>query len=257
MGEYFFSIYVNLLVFLLGICIGSFINVLAYRIPRRLDFVQGRSICPACKTQLQSVDLIPLFSYLHLRGRCRFCKAKIPFRYFAVEAATGLLFLLCFWVCGLSLRLAVACAFTAILVTIFLIDLDTMEIPDGLNIALAALAILDALMEGTPTLAQRALGAVAVAAPLYLLAWLVKGSFGGGDVKLFAAVGAVLGAKRVALAAFLSILAGGVAAIYLLASGKKARKAQIPFGPAICIGSLISFLWGSEIVTWYLSLCGF
>ncbi|MGB4984758.1 MAG: prepilin peptidase [Erysipelotrichaceae bacterium] len=250
----FLEIYLAVLITILGLCIGSFINVVAYRTVNHLDFIHGRSECPKCHTRLGVLDLIPLFSYAFLGGKCRYCKCRISVRYFIVEFVCGLLFLGAFLVFGLSYSLIVALVLMCILMIICLIDIDIMEIPDVLNVLIFLLGCIDFIINKNINFTSRVIGVFVVALPMFILNWFVKDSFGGGDIKLFGALGFLLGYKLIVLTGFIAILLAGLYAIYLIITKKVDSKSHIPFGPYICVGAVITYFWGMNILTWYFGL---
>ncbi len=243
-----------LFVFAAGLCVGSFANVLAYRIPNKLDFVRGRSFCPFCGHALSGRDLVPLFSFVCLAGKCRYCGARISPRYPLVELLGGALALLCAAAFGFTLRAAFAFAAAAVLLAVALIDADTMEIPDGLVIALALLAALSVPLFPETRLIGRLIGVFAVSVPMLLIDLAIPTSFGGGDVKLAAAAGFLLGWKLMLVAAFVSVLTGGAYGAFLLAQKKMARGGHFAFGPFLCFGIVFSLLAGSIALDAYLAL---
>lgn len=246
--------------FWIGASIFSFVNVLIYRVPRKISFVGGRSFCPSCKSKLKPYDMIPVFSYVFLGGKCRNCKAKIPFRYLLVELLGG--------VCAVQsamlvpfddggvvvyfLRVFLFIFAAALLAAVAFVDIDTMEIPNGFVLAFVCLGILSVFLFPDLSIVMRFIGCFAVSAPMLLLALLIPGAFGGGDIKLMAAAGLFLGAKLVAAAFFFSVLTGGVYGIYLLAGKKKGGKDHFAFGPFLCAGIWTSICWGSDVISWYL-----
>lgn len=246
-----------LFVFLIGICVGSFLNVLVYRIPNRISFVKGRSFCPKCNTFLTPRDLVPLFSFLFLKGRCRTCKEKISLRYPLIEALTGVLFVWIFFRFDFTMQAVVICMATAILLTISLIDWDTMIIPNGLVIAMIVPAVLSVFFGDGTGLLPRAIGFVALSLPMYLLNFLITDCFGGGDIKLMAVCGFLLGWQNTLLAGFIGLLIGGIFAVVLLLTKKKKKKQHIPFGPFLALGIFVSMMYGHAIIEGYLSLFGF
>lgn len=246
--------------FWIGASIFSFVNVLIYRVPRNISFVGGRSFCPSCSARLKPYDMVPVLSYLILRGKCRNCGAKIPFRYLLVELLGGglavqsaMLFPLNdagigIYLCRVFLLLSVAALLTAVL----FVDIDTMEIPNGFVLALLCLGILSVFLFPDVSIAMRAAGCFAVSVPMLILAVLIPGAFGGGDIKLMAAAGLLLGVKLVAAAFFFSVLTGGVYGIYLLAGKKKGGKDHFAFGPFLCAGIWAAICCGNEVISWYL-----
>jgi leader peptidase (prepilin peptidase)/N-methyltransferase len=277
------DIMVWLFVAAFGLVVGSFLNVLVYRIPRRLDFVRGFSFCPDCQHRLGPADLVPVFSYLALGRKCRYCHKPISPRYMLVELTAGVLALCAWrafvprfglaaaaapapnlsapllqanrWLAGDAAPILAAVlwfAVLSILLVVALIDADTMEIPDGLNIALAVCGILAALVGPEMALPARLIGALCVSVPLLVISLLIPGAFGGGDVKLMAAAGLLLGWQCTLLAAFIGIVIGGIWGVYLLASGKSGAKGHFAFGPALCVGIAVAMFFGDAIIGWYL-----
>lgn len=239
-------------IFLIGTFIGSFLNVVIYRVPKKETVVFGRSHCMTCNEQIKYRDLCPILSYIFLGGKCRNCKSKISPRYASIEFLTGIIFLITFAVNGLNVHSVVMAVFSAVLIVITMIDFDTMTIPDGLVITTMILAIPLLFIDDGITLKSKIIGFFVISVPMLVLTMIIGGAFGGGDIKLIAACGLILGAKNVAFAMFVAILIGGFVAIYLLSTKKTKKNAQIPFGPYICIGCYISMLYGTEIVSWYL-----
>lgn len=242
-----------LLVFAAGASIFSFLNVVIYRLPAGISFAKGRSHCPKCGAELRWYDMVPVLNWFYLGGKCRSCKAPISFRYPAVELLGGVLALLCAAYQGYTAKAAVTFAFLAILTAIAFIDWDTMEIPNGLVLAVLAAGIASWICGGLTPL-ERIIGAVCVSVPMLALTLAIPGAFGGGDIKLMAAAGVFLGWKLCALSAFLAILAGGTYGIYLLAAKKKGRKEQFAFGPFLCAGMAAAVFWGEKLLSWYLQL---
>ena len=243
-----------LFVFTVGLCIGSFLNVLVYRIPNKLDFVRGRSFCPACKHSLAARDLVPVFSWLFLRAKCRYCGAKISARYPLVELAGGALAVLSAARFGFCWQALLAFAVLCVLLTVALIDADTQEIPNGLVIALGVLAVAAILAFPGVSILDRVLGAFCVSLPMALLNFAIPTSFGGGDCKLMAAAGLLLGWKMTLVATFFAILTGGAYGVYLLATRKKGGKEHFAFGPFLTFGIALALFAGEAILGWYLGL---
>lgn len=244
----------NALVFAAGASVFSFMNVVIYRLPRKISFVRGRSHCPVCGAMLKWYDMVPVLNWFYLRGKCRGCGARISFRYPAVECLGGVLALLCLGRFGWQYSAVTAFFLMAVLTAVAFIDADTMEIPNGLPILVFVLAVVGALLGMEPSLSSRLIGFFAVSAPMLLLTLAVPGAFGGGDIKLMAAAGAFLGWKLSLVAAFLAIVSGGIYGVYLLASKRKGRKEHFAFGPFLCAGIGAAVLWGDAILNWYLQL---
>lgn len=260
------KLFVSVFTFLGGCCIGSFLNVLIYRIPIGMDFKRGRSMCFSCKHQLHAIDLVPLFSWIFLGGKCRYCKAKISAQYPIVEALTGAAFTAIYWLatgCKINLAFVGYCiAFSALLVTT-VIDFRTMEIPDSMWITVfvgsffvyAQEIISDGGFE-LKCFLTRFIGIFAASGVLLIFALITKGGMGGGDIKLMAACGFLLGWKQVLLALVMGAVIG---TLYLLVTaiknkGKVPRK--VPFAPHLSIAVVICFFAGEKILDWYMKLCG-
>lgn len=239
-----------------GACVFSFGNVLVYRVPRGIDFVRGRSACPSCGHALAARDLVPVFSWMALRGKCRYCGASIPARYTAVELAGAACGVVSVVEWGFAPSALVGFAFLFMLAVIAFIDGDTKTIPNGLVIAVAVIGLAGLIWPvADATLVDRAIGVVAVSVPLFILA-VVTGGFGGGDVKLMAAVGLVLGWRLTVLAFFVGVVAGGVFAVWLLVRKRVKGSDTIAFGPFLCGGAAVAVLYGEPLIAGYLSLFG-
>ena len=238
-------------IFVLGLLIGSFLNVCIWRLPREESIVWPGSHCPACSTVLGVRDLVPVLSWLFLRGRCRYCGEKISARYPAVELLTGALFLACFLHFGLTLALAGALAFSSLLVAITFIDMDHQIILDGMLVVLGALGLALQLWTGAVGIVSMLAGALAGGGLLLLLAVISRGGMGGGDVKFAAALGFWLGWPGILLCLLISFVAGGAISLFLLLAKLRGRKDFIPFGPFIALGAWVALLYGREILSWY------
>ena len=235
-----------------GLALGSFLNVVAARVPRKTSIVKPASACMECKTPIARRDNVPVVSWLLLRGRCRACRTRISPLYPAVELVTALLIAGCVLAFGLSARMVVAAFFCAVLVAISAIDLTHRIIPNRIVLP-AFLVVLAAqtLLEPSPEWALAALGASGF---LFLAVLIHPAGMGMGDVKLALLMGAMLG-RTVPVALMLGMLAALVPAVFLLARhGSKARKMGIPFGPFLALGSVIALFAGDQIVDWYLNL---
>ncbi len=242
----------NSLVFVLGLIFGSFLGVIIDRLPQERNIVAGRSMCDTCERSLEWIDLIPLVSFIMFKGRCRRCKTKLSYRYPLLELITGSAYLMAFHVFGLSYMSLVAMILASVLIVIAFIDIDTMIIYDRFHVILLALgAIVIAL--NPSSLKSGLLGIVIVSVPYLILAIVTQG-IGGGDVKLIASAGLMLGASNTVLAFVLSTLVGGVYGVILILGKKVSAKDAIPFGPFLCIGIYTSLLYGDKIVSAYLSL---
>ncbi|MET0604170.1 MAG: prepilin peptidase [Baekduia sp.] len=238
---------------LFGLLIGSFLNVVAWRLPRGESLVKPRSKCPGCATQLKAYDNIPVFSWLMLRGRCRGCGEKISARYPVVEAVTAALYVLVValkW--GDVLQMTLGLVLVTFLVPIAVIDLDLKIIPNKLTGPAAVLAVaLGAVLE--PSYLPEQLAAGAGALIFFLLPTLIhQKGMGMGDVKLVAVLGLYLG-RAVAPAIFIALILGVVvgAAIIAMKGVSDGRRTKVPFGPFLAVGALVAFFVGDAIVTSY------
>lgn len=242
------------MLFVLGCCIGSFCNVCVCRIPLRESIVRGRSHCAVCGTMLKNRDLIPLVSWLWLRGRCRSCGTAISPRYPAMELIGGLIFISSWAVYGLTERAAVAAAFLCALLIAALIDFDTQEIPNGLVLTVCLIGIARAAFERGAALPEQLIGCAAAGLPLLAAALISRGGMGLGDVKLMAAGGFVLGWRTGLLALLLGCVIGATWALILVAAGRKSMKSAIPLGPFLALGMAASALWGEPLLHAYFRL---
>jgi len=251
------QIFGAVVVFFLGASVFSFINVVICRVPEKRSFVRGRSACPACGHTLGAADLVPVVSWLCLRGKCRYCGAPIPARDTAVEAFGGALALACiYFLSNDPFRALTIFALAAVLTAVAFIDLDTMEIPDGLVIAAAVIGVISIFTMPGLTLVARLIGALSVSVPMFLLTMAIPGAFGGGDMKLMAACGILLGWKLSLVALLFAVLTGGAQGAVLLATGRARRGDHFAFGPHLCLGILLSLTFGGAVLRWYLGLLG-
>jgi leader peptidase (prepilin peptidase)/N-methyltransferase len=234
-----------------GLALGSFLNVVAARVPLRRSIVRPPSACMSCSHEVRPYDNVPLVSYAVLRGRCRHCRAQIPLVYPIIELATALLIAGCAFAFGLTVEAAIAAFFCAVLVAVSAIDLEHRIIPN--RIVLPAAAIVLVLNTARDLSPEWALAALAGSGFLFAAALVYPAGMGMGDVKLALFMGAALG-RTVSVALMVGMLAAMIPSIYLLARhGSKARKMGIPFGPFLAIGSVVALFWGHDILDAYLS----
>lgn len=245
--------------FIFGTLIGSFINVVVYRLPREESISFPPSHCPTCKKRLKFYDLFPIISYLGLRGKCRSCGTGISIRYPIVEGITGILFLITVYTFGLSLDTIQYIAIVGMLIPIFLIDYEHYIIPDGLNLGIFLVAVFFILVQVVTgemqwnELLTHILGMVLGGGFFLFIAMVTNGAMGGGDIKIMAALGFLFGVKNTLLLMFLSFVLGGILSVILLLLKIKKRKDQIPFGPFICLAAFITIFWGEMIIHWYIN----
>lgn len=240
---------VGVAVGLLGTAIGSFINVCCDRLPAGGSVLSPPSHCDSCGRRLQARDMIPIASYLALRGRCRSCGARIPIRNLLVELATGLLYGLAWWRLRETLPTAMACVYVSFLVAIVVIDCEHHLILNRLTYPAILLALLTTPLHPGGTAVRFLAGGAIGFGVLFLIALAYRGGMGMGDVKLGAFVGLILGYPKVALALFISFVLGGLVAGVLVAVGILRRKDPIAFGPFLAIGAVTAFLFGEPILS--------
>lgn len=241
-----------IIIFLYGIIIGSFLNVCIYRLPKKENIVTTRSHCMNCGYKLEWYDLVPLFSWLALGGRCRKCKAKISVQYPIVEALNGVLYIIVFAFYGVSVETVLYCLLASALLVLSVIDFRTYEIPFGINVFIAALGCIRVITDLSHWY-EYVIGFFAVSVVLYLIYFITKGrGIGGGDIKLMAASGLLLGWKCNILAFVLGCIIGSV--IHLLRMKLTKAENVLALGPYLSAGIFISALWGQQLINWYLSL---
>lgn len=238
--------------FIFGSILGSFYNVVIYRLPRKVSIVVSSSHCPGCNTPIKPYDLIPILSYFILGGKCRSCKKPYSFRYPLIEFITGFLFALTYHVYGYTWLTLIGIVLASILLIITMIDIDTMEIYDTFQIILFFLAIAFITQSGLP-LGDHLIGFFIISVPFYIIALITNG-MGGGDIKLIAIGGLLLGWKATLVAFFIASIAGGMIAILLVLLKQQGRKSLIAFGPYLCLGIYIAFLYGNSLFDWYIRL---
>lgn len=248
-----YMLFNTVFVLILGLLIGSFLNVCIYRIPEEISVAKGFSYCPNCKTRIQPYDLIPVISYLFLKGSCRHCKTHISIQYPLVELLTSLLFVLVFYQFGLTPLAGLTAVLVSVLVIITFIDLKHQIIPDELVIIIFICGIISIFLSDLSPW-DHIIGFFAVSVLLLIIAFLSKGGMGGGDIKLMAAAGLFLGWKLILLALMIASVVGSIVSIFLLVLKKVDRKSMVPFGPFLSIGILIAALYGEYIIWWYLSV---
>lgn len=244
------------LVGMMGASIFSFLNVVVYRFPRKISFVKGFSKCETCGHRLYLWDMIPIFSWFLLGGRCKYCKAKISIRNPLVELLGGVCAIGLLYYYGYTPKAFLYFAFFSLLTVIALIDQDTMEIPNEFVIISLILGIVSIGVLPELSFLSRFLGIFIISLPMLILALVIPGAFGGGDIKLMAACGVLLGFKLEVIATFLAIMLGGIYGAILLVGKKKDRKDHFAFGPFLCIGMVIAILFGEWLFRWYLALYG-
>lgn len=260
------AVFTALIVFTLGASIGSFLNVVVYRVPAGLSVLWPPSRCPHCLHQLGSRENVPVLGWLWLRGRCRHCKSPISARYPLVEAATGVLFLLVYWSVGPSVQMVGYWLFFSWLLALSLIDLDTMTLPEPLTRSGLVLGLVFQVVVGLVAAAgvaaginQLMVGIVGAVVGLWLIDLITRAgsialgqeAMGAGDAKLAAMMGAWLGWKYLLLAGFIACAVGAFVGGGAIALGLLSRRQPMPFGPFLALGAAMAAIWGEAIVSAY------
>ena len=244
------------LIAILGLVIGSFLNVCIYRIPKEESIAFPPSHCAKCQHSLSPIDLVPVFSYIFLRGRCKYCNGEISIRYPLIECLNGILYLIIYLKFGLTIIALKYCILVSVLIVIGIIDYDTQFVFTSTTIFSGIIAgifiIIQAIVYKSGTI-DLILGGVIGSGIIGIIVFLTKG-MGEGDIEIAAVCGLFLGIKGILLGLFLAIILGGVVGIVILTLKLKKAKEKIAFGPCIAIGSLISMLWGVEILKFYWNL---
>ena len=258
------------IVFLFGIAIGSFLNVVIIRLPlgesivgvgRTKEEKEKASHCMTCGAKIRPIDLIPVFSWLMLRGKCHSCGAKISPRYPIVEALNGLLYVLTFWVLDINVKSIITCLLMSLLIVVAFMDWDTMEISEAVLAIIFLLAVPLALFTDDVPLKHRIIGALIVSVPFFIIGEvsrpIIRKKFGEdfraielGDTLLMVAAGAVLGTQAIIVSTFIGIFAAAIGGSIMKAVTKDSKFA---FGPYLAIGIAVGALWGVKIVDWYMN----
>jgi leader peptidase (prepilin peptidase)/N-methyltransferase len=252
---------------LLGLAVGSFLNVCIDRLPQNKSIAYPPSHCEACQHKLTAKDLIPVFSYLRLRGRCRYCQASIPRKLLWVELATAVIFALLYWHYRLNPELGVMAFYACLFIIVFVIDLEHSLILNKIVYPSMVVALLLSLIPQSwlkqetwltttiePGIASAALGGAIGFAVFLVIALVSRGGMGWGDVKLAALIGLATGFPLAFVAIIMAAILGGVVAVILLATRRRGRREMIPFGPFLAVAAMATLLWGSTILRWYLGL---
>ena len=247
------------IIILIGMAWGSFLNVVIYRLPRDMSLLRPRSSCPRCGQKIKFYDNIPIFSHIILRGKCRSCKARIPFSYFLVEVLTPVSFILVYSYSNLSTHFFAACLFASAMIILGFIDFYHQILPDEITLSGLLLALAYSFFRDDLSLRQALIGAV-VGAGFILFVYGVyyllrkKEGIGMGDVTMMLLIGAFLGWKlsffTLVLASFIGVLVG----VYFILAKKKSLQYALPFGTFLAPAAFVSFLWGEQIINWYLNI---
>ena len=247
------TIFIYTIVFLYGIVIGSFLNVCIFRIPKKENIVQS-SHCMSCGRKLGWRDMVPVFSYIMLRGRCRQCGAKISIQYPLIEALNGVLYVIVFMANGFTFSSALYCLMTSALIVITVIDERTFRIPVTFNLFIGLLGIIMTVYDYRH-IVSHLIGAFCVSLFLYGLYYFSSGkAIGGADIKLMAYAGLLLGARNILLAFVLACILGSV--LHTIRMKVSKRNNLLAMGPYLSAGIYIAALWGDRFWTWYLGMMG-
>lgn len=236
-------------VFVVGAALGSFLNVVIYRLPHGESLVRPRSRCPHCGAAITPRDNIPVISYILLRGRCRACRKPISARYPVVEVTTAALLTVLWMREGPTIQFVAAALFMLMLITIFFVDLDHRIVPNAITYPGTLLGLLLAVPQGR--ILDALLTAAGAGAFFLLIALVSRGGMGGGDIKLAAMMGAFLGWPAIAFALLVAFTTGAAAGVYLIASGRRSRKDPIPFGPSLAAGAMVAWFAAAPVIAWY------
>lgn len=250
------------IIFLYGICIGSFLNVVILRLPNNESLIKRSSHCMTCGAKIKAYDLIPVFSWLFLRGRCRNCGEKISPRYPIVESLNGILYVIVFAVMDTTPRAVITLFLFSLLIVIGFMDWDTLEMDVRILGLIAFLAIPSAIFTDDLTIVQRIIGGLCISVPFFIIGEVsgavIKKRTGEkirgielGDTFLMAAAGIVIGPSRIAVSAFFGII---IAAVFGIINKHRSGESKFAFGPYLAIGIVLGTLWGSQIIQWYLTL---
>ena len=246
-------VFIYFYMFIVGAVLGSFYNVVGLRVPMKQSIVRPGSHCPSCQRTLTGVDLVPVLSYFFLKGKCRGCGKKISPIYPLFELLTGLLFVYAFYHFSFTWELIVALTFISLLVIIFVSDITYMLIPDKVLLFFLPILAIERIFIPLDPWWDPILGAVSGFLLLLFIAVISKGGMGGGDIKLYFLIGIVLGFKLTMLSFFFATLVGALFGIIGMLAGKYKKRQQVPFGPFIAFGALLSYFYGEHVISWYIS----
>lgn len=246
------DVFVWLIYIILALMIGSFLTLVAIRIPIGESIIKPNSYCPSCKHSLTQLDMIPIIGYIGLKGTCRYCNSRIPIIYPLGELLTVLVFIMIPIFVGFNKEMVIAYTFGLIMITITISDIKYRIIPDKITLpGIVLLFILRLFIHPMPFW-NYLVGALVFGGLLLLFAILSRGGMGGGDIKLFFLIGLALGWQNTLLALFLASLTGTLVGGVLLLLGRIKQRQLVPFGPFIFIGAMISYFFGNEIWDLYI-----
>jgi len=241
----------NIFIFIFGLIIGSFLNVVIYRLPQGLSIIKPGSHCFNCKTHLKPLDLIPVVSYVINNGKCRYCDKSIDFQYPLVEILTGIIFIVIFMIYGISYEALKWFLFASILIAVSLIDLKHYKIPNKIIVAGLVFLVIFTLLFETNKFIDSVIGLMVTGGVLFLITIIYPRGMGGGDVKLAALMGGYLGWQMGLLSLFFASFLGSIVSVILIFLGILNRKSAVPFGPFLALGAFVSLLYGEAFIHWY------
>ncbi|SER27092.1 leader peptidase (prepilin peptidase) / N-methyltransferase [Gracilibacillus ureilyticus] len=247
------ELYYQIAFFIFGMVFGSFCNVIGIRVPLNKLFESQRSHCPFCNKTLHWYELIPVLSYVFLSGKCKLCKTRLSMIYPIMELLTGFLFTFSFSVHGFTLELIVALTLSSLGVILIVTDLCYMLIPNKIMLFFLPIFLILRIFLPLDPWWSSLLGSFIGFVFIMLIILISKGGMGGGDMKLFALLGIVLGYQGILLTFLFSTLLATVVSILLILLKKINRKYPIPFGPYICGSALITYFYGNDIINWYIT----
>ncbi len=252
-------LYFPILFFVVGLCFGSFANVVIYRLPKKKNVATPRSACPSCGHEITWYENIPVLSWIFLRGKCSSCKTSISFRYPLVELLMGLLFVALYLKVGWSWTLLEYLIFGFSLVVVSFIDFDHMILPDTFTLSGIVIGLMGALLNPEREFLTAFYGVLLGGGSLYFMALLYyifrkKDGMGGGDIKLLAWIGALLGAWPILFVIMFSSVVGSIVGVAVALKSKEGLQSGIPFGPYLALAAIAFIFFGEELLQWYLSL---
>lgn len=243
---------IEIFIVIFGLVFGSFYNVLIYRLPSDKSIIKPPSTCGHCQQQLKVLDLIPVVSYVILKGKCRYCGHKVSPQYPLIELATAVIFLVMYNIFGLNVYFFKAVVLSSIVLVMSMIDLKHYIIPDELSFFTVVSGLVFFLIIGDMSFKSLVLAFLLGGGFLFIIA--IIGPMGGGDIKIMAGFALFMGLEKTILALLLSFILGGIIGILLILFKIKGRKDQMPFGPSLGLGTLLSFVYFNEIFTWYINI---
>jgi leader peptidase (prepilin peptidase)/N-methyltransferase len=250
---------ISIFVFLVGSCIGSFSNVCIHRLPLSKSIKSPPSNCPYCSSPIRFYDNIPIVSFIFLRGKCRNCHERISFRYPLVEVLGGAFALFTYLKYGLTIEALIYYIFIIALVIITFIDMDHQIIPDVISLPGIPIGFLASFILPSLTYIDSLIGILIGGGILFIVLWAYyfftgAEGMGGGDVKLLAMIGAVIGWKGVIFTIFISSVTGTIIGLLIMLRTKKGLKQAVPFGPFLSIGAVVYIFYGPELIQWYFTI---